>query len=122
MPQVNCKECEFLGWSLEERAHRVQHDEYLNGVKLRQIDRFEHVGVIGSHHVLLVRPDSDLFSRRRTERLARRAIREPVFEGGYDNPTFYADNRYYIVPELQTHALVVEHDNRGIALAVIERR
>ena len=122
MPQVGCKECDFWGWSLAERAHLVQHDEHLHGVRLRRTQRFEQVGVIGSYQVLLVRPDSDLFSRRRAERIARRAIREPVFEGGYDNPTFYAENPYYIVPEMQTHAMVAEYGRRGIALLVIERR
>lgn len=122
MPQVVCEECGFRGSSLNERAHGVRHDEHLNGVRLRRLDRFERVGAIGAFQILLVRPDSDLFSRRRAERVSRRAIREPLFEGGYDKPTFYAENRYQIVPEMQSHALLAESRLRGVALVVIERR
>ena len=124
MAQLRCAECDFQGAGtfIGERLHRVRHDEHRNGVRLRTLNRFESVGTLGSCQVLLVRPDSDIFARRRTERVARRAVREPIFEGGYDTPTYYADNVYQIVPEMHSHALLVANDRRGVGLAVIERR
>lgn len=125
MGQLICEECGFrgiAGLSLFDRLHCVQHDEHGSGVRLRHLDRFEHVGAIRSFRILLVRPDSGLFARRRAERVSRRAIREPINEGGYDKPTFYAEDVYQIVPEMHSHALLLASDARGVGLVVIERR
>ena len=104
------------------RAHCVFHDEYLLGVRLRRLDAFKHVGMIDDANVLLVRPDSRRFARLRAERVSRRAIEEPVDAGGYDKPTFYAENEYSIVPEFASHALLLSRHGRGIGLLVMERR
>ncbi len=123
--QVMCTSCGYRGFeslSSFRRRHLIYHDEHFNGVRLRRLELFERVGSIGSADVLLVRPKSMRFARLRTERVARRAIEEPVFEGGYDKPTFYAENPYQIVPEHCSHALVVAQDCRGVGLLVFERR
>jgi hypothetical protein len=120
-----CDQCGFRGtpgppWLT--RAHAVHHDEHYHGVRLRRPEVFDQVGQLGADPAFLIRPDSSRFARLRTERVSRRAIREPLFEGGYDRPTFCAEDRYQIVPELHTHALVVAHERRGVGLLVMERR
>jgi GNAT superfamily N-acetyltransferase len=125
MAPIMCAKCGFRGFPgllFLEREHKVYHDEHFFGVRLRQLDRFECVGKIGNHKIFLIRPDSDPFARRRAERVSRRAIQEEIGEGGYDKPTFYADNPYQIVPAMQSHALLATCETRGVALLVIERR
>ena len=100
----------------------MQHSEHVSGVGLGRIEKYEHVGALGAFRILLVRPDDDSFTRRRAERVSRRAIREPVREGGYDAPTFFADDPYSIVPELQSHAVLIADGSCGVGLAVFERR
>jgi hypothetical protein len=123
--QIICDACGFRGLSHSpyfERRHVIYHDEHFNGVRLRRGDSFELVGRIDGAELYLVRPESPRFPRLRAERLSRRAIDEPVAEGGYDKPTFYAEDRYQIVPQHHTHALVLAQASRGVGLLVFERR
>jgi GNAT superfamily N-acetyltransferase len=123
--EVICADCGFRGIaSLEmfRRLHLVFHDEHLNGVKLRRLEQFERVGSIDGLDVLLIRPDSTRFSRLRAERVSRRAIAEPLEEGGYDKPMFYAESVYQIVPEHAAHALILAREARGVGMLVFERR
>jgi GNAT superfamily N-acetyltransferase len=125
MAQLICNECDYRGiasWPHSVRIHQVHHDEHFHGVRLRRLDRFERISAIGSLRVFIVRPNSQIFARRRAERVSRRAISEPVGEGGYDKPTFYADDVYQIVPEMRTHAILIASELRGIGLVVVERR
>lgn len=123
MADILCAECGFRSFpGLQDREHRIFHDEHFSGVRLRHLDRFEAIGNVGPHQVLLIRPESDLFARRRAERVSRRSIQEDLGEGGYDKPTFYAEDVYQIVPEMQSHALIATNLTRGIGLVVIERR
>lgn len=112
----------FTGAVRYAREHRVHHDEQLHGVRLRRIAPFEQVGPIDGLSMLLVRPESRLFVRQRAERVARRANRERVGEGGYDGPAYWADDPYRIVPELHAHAVIVARDTQGVGLIVLERR
>jgi len=123
--QTTCPTCDyryFESLAFSRRKHLIHHDEHRNGVRLRRLDLFERVGGIDGAQVLLVRPESARFVRHRTERVARRAIEEPPFEGDYDKPTFYAEDRYQIVPEHFAHALVLAQGSRGVGLTVLERR
>jgi hypothetical protein len=55
--ELMCEECDFRGipsWSVYRHGHVVHHDEHLNGVRLRRIDRFERVAQVRSTQVLLV--------------------------------------------------------------------
>jgi len=96
------------------RPTAVLEDEATWGCRLRRVDLFETIGRIGELTALLVRPGSSAFSRRRAERVSRLAIREPSESGGFDSPTFYADDLYQHVPSLQTHALVGSLEGRGV--------
>ena len=106
----------------ERRALRIRADEQENGVRLRRIREFEQVGSVGEDAVLLVRPDSSLFARRRAERLSRRAVREPLGAGGYDVPQFWAESEHQIVPQLHSHALLLAQACRAVGMIVVERR
>lgn len=100
----------------------VQADEASKGVRLRRTDRFELVSRVGSLEVLLVRPNSIAFTRRRAERVSRLSIREPIGDGGYGKPQFFADDPYQIVTALHAHALLLSDRARGIGIVVFERR
>jgi hypothetical protein len=53
--------------------------------------------------------------------VSRRSIREPIFEGGYDVPQYYADERFS--PRvLNAHALLVARESFGVGILVLERR
>lgn len=125
MASTTCPECQtryYPSIACDRRHHAVHHDEFRYGVRLRRLDRFEHVGRIDSLDVLLVRPDSDIFARRRAERVARRSIREPLGEGGYDSPTYFAEDPYQVVPSLAAHVLILAQGSRGIGILLSERR
>jgi hypothetical protein len=122
--QFVCEECGFRGLAgpASARAHIIYHDEHIHGVRLRRLELFEQVAQVQSHEILLVRPESHRFARLRAERVSRRAIEEPIDSGGYDKPTFYAENPYRVVHELHSHALILARNSRGCGLLVIERR
>lgn len=100
----------------------VQADETSKGVRLRRTDRFELVSRVGNLEALLVRPNSNAFSRKRAERVSRLSVRGPTGEGGYGKPQFFADDPYQIVPALHAHALLLSNSARGVGIVVFERR
>lgn len=121
---VACGVCGFdysPDWSPSRREHVIRHHEWEHGVRLRRLDEFEEVGEVGGLRGLLVRPDSPLFLRRQAERVSRRSIREPVCEGGYDKPLYYAEPPE-AVPALHAHAVLLASGVYAVAILVLERR
>lgn len=121
---MKCGVCGFdylPGWSSSRREHIIRHHEWEHGVRLRRLEDFEEVGQVEGLKALLVRPESPLFVRRQAERVSRRSIREPLSEGGYDKPQYYAD-----VPdspsELHAHALLLARGTDAVGILVLERR
>jgi hypothetical protein len=90
-------------------------------VRLRQLRLFETVGMVQGLKILLVRPSSPLFARNRAERMSRRSIREPVDDGGFDQPTYYARKSISTV-QLHPHAVLLGRDRFGVGIIVLERR
>lgn len=122
MPE--CGECGFdylPDWSRSVRHHVIEHEEWLRGTRLGRPEAFECVGGVQEFRALLVRPSSCLFARRRAERLARRAIREPLGEGGYDKPIYFAEGPDS-PPELHAHALLLARGKCAVGMLVLERR
>ena len=70
---------------------------------------------------VLVRPESPVFLRRQAERVSRRSIREPLDEGGYDKPQYYAEPPDS-VPALYAHAVLLASGLSAIGILVLERR
>ncbi len=121
---VECGVCGFdysPDWSPSRREHVIKHHEWEHGVRLRRIEDFEEVGEVGGLKALVVRPDSRLFLRRQAERVSRRSIREPVLEGGYDKPQYYAEPPD-AVPALHAHAVLLARGAHAVAILVLERR
>ena len=119
---MRCEICDFdysEGWSASRRAHVIAHHEWEHGVCLRRLQVFEKVGQIQDCSVLLVRPSSPGFVKRRAERLSRRSIREPLDEGGFDKPLYFANGSPV---ELLPHAMLLKHGRYGVGIAVLERR
>lgn len=114
--------CDYSAdWSAERRHHLIAHYEWFNGIRLRQPHAFEIVGEVQGLRVLLVRPSSPIFAKRRAERVSRRSIRESVNEGGYDKPTYFAEtsnSTFLLFP----HAVLIVRDGCGVGIVVIERR
>lgn len=100
----------------------IHADQSKFGVRLRRPDRMERVGRTSDLDVLLIRPSSSSFAKRRAEQVARLAMTEPLGEGGYGTPQYYAGDPYNIVPELHAHALLLCHQARGVGMLVCERR
>jgi ribosomal protein S18 acetylase RimI-like enzyme len=108
-------------WSPSRREHVIRHYEWEHGVRLRRLGDFEAVGEVEGLKALLVRPDAPLFQRRQAERVSRRSIREPVDEGGYDKPLYYAAPPD-AVPALHAHAVLLASGVHAVAILVLERR
>jgi hypothetical protein len=62
-----------------------------------------------------------VFQRRQAERVSRRSIREPLEDGGYDKPQYYAEPPD-AVPELHAHAVLLASGLYAIGILVLERR
>jgi hypothetical protein len=121
---LECGECGFdylPDWSRSVRAHVIAHEEWLRGTRLGRPEAFECVGAVQEFRALLVRPSSCLFARRRAERLARRAIREPLNEGCCDKPLYFAEGPDS-PPELHAHALLLARGKCAVGMLVLERR
>jgi hypothetical protein len=121
---VTCEICDYYyssDWSSSRRAHVIAHDEWFRGVRLRRRQDFEDVGQIQDFQALLVRPSSSLFARHRAERVSRRSIREPIDEGGYDTPPYYAEGPDSPT-ELSAHAVVLGRETHAVGIVVLERR
>jgi hypothetical protein len=103
------------------RDHVIADEEWLRGTHLGRPEAFESVGGVQEFRALLVRPSSCLFARRRAERLARRAIREPLGDGGYDKPIYFAEGPDS-PPELHAHALLLARGKCAVGMLVLERR
>jgi hypothetical protein len=121
--QIACPVCDerYFDDTSGRRQHTVRHDEWLQGVRLRRVDRFERVGAAGTVDILLVRPSSPESIRLRAERVSRRAVREPLEEGGYDKPLYYA-NGVDSPPELRAHVLLLASAGRCVGTLVLEVR
>jgi GNAT superfamily N-acetyltransferase len=79
------------------------------------------MGEVDGSLLLLARPTSSSYARRRAERVARRAIREPLGDGKYDWPTYYAEG-LDSPPDLQAHAVLLHRGGYGVGIVVLERR
>jgi GNAT superfamily N-acetyltransferase len=108
-------------WSPSRREHVIRHYEWEHGVRLRRLQEFEAVGEVDGSKALLVRPDSRRFLRRQAERVSRRSIREPLGQGAYDQPVYYAEPPG-AVPELHEHAVLLASGGCAVAILVLERR
>jgi ribosomal protein S18 acetylase RimI-like enzyme len=121
---LECGVCGFDYWpdlSRDRREHIIRHHEWEHGVRLRRLEEFEEVGEVEGLKAFLVRPTSPLFLRRQAERVSRRSIREPLFEGGYDKPQYYAE-RPDSPPELHAHAVLLARGAYAVAMLVLIRR
>jgi len=121
---LRCDVCGFdytPGWSPSRREHVIRHHEWEDGVRLRRLGEFEDVGQVEGLRALLVRPTSPLFLRRQAERVSRRSIREPLMEGGYDKPTYYAEPPDS-TPALHAHAVLLAEGAHAVGVLVFERR
>jgi ribosomal protein S18 acetylase RimI-like enzyme len=119
-----CEVCGFEEWAelrWSSRRHLIAHDEFLHGVRVRASHSYEVVRSGVEYSILLVRPSSPLWQRMRAERVSRRSIREPLWEGGYDKPTYYAEPE----PEemlLFPHTLLLCRGKRAVGILVLEAR
>lgn len=114
--------CDFdfsEGWSASRHAHVIAHHEWEHGVRLRHTAQFELVGNAQEFDLLLVRPFSSKYARSRAERISRRSIREPVSEGGYDKPLYFAHCSPLV---LLPHAVLLVRAGYAVGIAVLERR
>jgi GNAT superfamily N-acetyltransferase len=121
---MRCEVCNFdysETWSASKHAHIIAHHEWDHGVRLRQPrGAFEHVGQVQGFQVLLVRPSSSLYARRRAERVSRRSVREPG-DGSYDKPVYFAEGPNSPA-EIFPHAVLLDRHDHGVGIVVLERR
>jgi hypothetical protein len=121
---VECESCGFDYWperSSSRRKHIIRHYEWEHGVRLRRLKDFEEIAEVGGLKAILVRPTSSLFLRRQAERVSRRSIREPLLEGGYDKPPYYAETPDS-PPALHAHAVLLTKEGHAVGILVLERR
>ena len=116
-----CVECGFSyvrGLPEDERLHRRYHDEIARGIPLRASKHDQILARVGDVDTILVDHRSSRSQRQLAQRIGSAANRETRFDFG----VYHAEEGGAEYCDLDSHAFLLRHANRGIGFLVLRWR